>query len=168
MEVDQHVPEETSPSLPNGGAVGNPGEFRIKSPIRMRYEAEVKFLKETNGDLEAIRERLGLSRRKICQLLLVDPSAWTRWTAEGGEAPPHIYRALDWYLAGLEKDPEYRRLAKRFAQWLMHEKNHEGRLASLEALLRKRKPEALWRDLVAPLLAFLGGILLVYFSLKLR
>src|ERR1700722_3932517 len=134
---------------------------RIKSAVRMRYEAEVQFLKQQNGDLEQIREKLGLSRRKICQLLLVDPSAWTRWTSVDGEAPPHIYRALDWYLSILEKDPEYRRLAQRFSQWLNHEKDHEGRLASLEALLENRRPQAPWRDIVAPLLAFLGGILLV-------
>jgi len=160
MEIDRHEYEETQ-ILPVG-------ETRIKSSNRMRYEAEVKFLKESNGELEAIRERLGLSRRKICQLLLVDPSAWTRWTAPDGEAPPHIYRALDWYLAGLEKDPEYRRLAKRFAEWLGHEKDHEGRLASLEALLQNRKPQVPWRDIAAPLLAFLGGILFMYFSLRLR
>src|SRR5262245_48633409 len=106
-----------------------------KSSNRIRYEAEVLFLKRQNGDLEQIRQRLGLSRRKICQLLLVDPSAWTRWTSSGGEAPPHIYRALDWYLSMMEKDPEYRRLAMRFAEWLKHERDYEARLASLETLL---------------------------------
>src|ERR1700722_20019780 len=139
---------------------------RIKSAVRMRYEAEVQFLKQQNGDLEEIREKLGLSRRKICQLLLVDPSAWTRWTAEGGEAPPHIYRALDWYLSILEKDPEYRRLAQRFSQWLNHEKDHEGRLKSLESLLRNQRPEAPWRDILAPLLAFVAGGIFLYFSFK--
>lgn len=113
--------------------------LRVKSAIRMRYEAEVSFLRKQNGELEQIRERLGLSRRKICQLLLVDPSAWTRWTAPGSEAPPHIYRALDWYLSIMEKDPEYRRLATRFAQWLSQEKDYEGRLASLERLLSTQK-----------------------------
>jgi hypothetical protein len=143
------------------------GETRIKSSNRMVYEAEVLFLKNQNGDLEVIRERLGLSRRKICQLLLVDPSAWTRWTAPGNEAPPHIYRALDWYLAGMEKDPEYRRLAKRFSEWLSHEKDHEGRLASLEALLEDRRQQPLWREIAGPLLAFSAGILMMYFVSKL-
>src|SRR5476651_2282161 len=155
MDLDRHEQEEPQ--------ILSATENRIKSPSRMVYEAEVLFLKNQNGDLEVIRERLGLSRRKICQLLLVDPSAWTRWTGPGGEAPPHIYRALDWYLSIMEKDPEYRRLAKRFAEWLNHEKDHEGRLASLEALLQNRQPkhQARWRDIAAPLLAFLGGILLV-------
>ncbi|MGZ3722014.1 MAG: hypothetical protein ACXVA9_03725 [Bdellovibrionales bacterium] len=144
------------------------GETRIKSSNRMVYEAEVLFLKNQNGDLEVIRERLGLSRRKICQLLLVDPSAWTRWTSPGNEAPPHIYRALDWYLAGMEKDPEYRRLAKRFAEWLSHEKDHEGRLASLESLLQNKPRPPHWREIASPILAFLGGILLMFFALRLR
>jgi hypothetical protein len=125
-------------------AIGNPG-LKVKSSTRMRYEAEVLFLKRQNGDLDEIRQKLGLSRRKICQLLLVDPSAWTRWTQPGGEAPPHIYRALDWYISILEKDPEYRRLANRFGQWLNQEKDVEGRLANLEAAIQTKSP-GFWRD----------------------
>ena len=162
MEID-HVILEPREDL-------TASEIRVKSPIRMRYEAEVLFLKRQNGELEAIRERLGLSRRKICQLLLVDPSAWTRWSGPKGEAPPHIYRALDWYLSIMEKDPEYRRLAKRFAEWLSHEKDYEGRLSSLESLLRNEPgpKRELWRELAVPAMAFLAGILLVYFARKLH
>lgn len=59
------------------------------------------------GDLEAIRKSLGLSRRKICKLLLVDPSSWTRWTKPGGpDAPAYIYRSLQWCLAIMDKYPE--------------------------------------------------------------
>ena len=36
---------------------------------------------------------------------MVDPSAWTRWTKNGEKAPPHIYRALQWYLIMNEKIP---------------------------------------------------------------
>ncbi len=79
-----------------------------KSSLRMKYEAETEIIKKTHGDLEAIRRHLGLSKRKMSQLLLVDPSAWTRWTSEGGEAPPHIYRALEWYLIMQDKHPEMR------------------------------------------------------------
>ena len=78
---------------------------RGKTPLRMRYDAELRLIRARVGNLEDIRGKLGLSRRKICQLLLVDPSAWTRWTAAGGDAPPHIYRALEWYLLLSEKDP---------------------------------------------------------------
>lgn len=125
MEIERNEPR---PSLGTKMPLEKP-----RSSTRMRYEAEVGFLKKQNGNLDQIREKLGLSRRQICQLLLVDPSAWTRWTSPGGEAPPHIYRALDWYLSILEKDPEYRRLSHRFGEWLAQEKNVEGRLRKLEA-----------------------------------
>ena len=160
MEMDRFLPESSTTTLST--------ESRVKSSTRMRFEAEVSFLKSQNGSLEDIRRTLGLSRRKICQLLLVDPSAWTRWTADGGDAPPHIYRALDWYLAIMEKDPEYRRLAKRFAGWLNHEKDHEGRLASLEARLQDPAAPTSWRDALVPFLAFAGGCLFAYFALYAR
>lgn len=76
-----------------------------KSANRLRYDAEIRVIRARLGGLEEMRAKLGLSRRKICQLLLVDPSAWTRWTSPGGEAPPHIYRALEWYILLTEKDP---------------------------------------------------------------
>lgn len=82
------------------------------SSQKMRYNAQVDVLKKQIGDLEEIRAKLGLSQRKICQLLMVDPSAWTRWTKysrlsnkKKAGAPPHIYRALQWYLALQTKIP---------------------------------------------------------------
>ncbi len=77
------------------------GKSRNSSPKtsqRIRYEAEVAVIQKRHGGLEEIRNSLGLSQRKICELLLVDASAWTRWTKEGEKAPPHVYRALAWYL----------------------------------------------------------------------
>lgn len=76
---------------------------RTKSSNRMIYEAQVKAIRQQIGELEEIRDKLGLSQRKMCQLLMVDPSAWNRWTQEEGSAPPHIWRALQWYFA-LKKD----------------------------------------------------------------
>lgn len=78
---------------------------RAKSSLRLKYEAETHVIERKLGDLEAIRGKLGLTQRKMAQLLLVDPSAWTRWTKGGDEAPPHIYRMLQWYLALEEKYP---------------------------------------------------------------
>ena len=83
---------------------------RVKTHQRMHYEAQVNVIRhQIGGDLEAVRLKLGLSQRKICQLLLVDPSAWSRWTnaLDGREiqAPPHIYRALQWYMTLQEKIP---------------------------------------------------------------
>jgi len=81
---------------------------RAKSSLRFKYEAEVSSVIKTHGELEDIRRNLGLSKRKISQLLMVDPSAWTRWTKPKGEAPPHIYRALEWFLLLQEKHPQYK------------------------------------------------------------
>lgn len=75
------------------------------SSLRLRYEAEVAVIRKSLGGLEEIRTGLGLSRRKMCQLLMVDPSAWTRWTKRGSHPPAHVYRALQWYLALIDKQP---------------------------------------------------------------
>ncbi|PWU16685.1 MAG: hypothetical protein C5B49_10220 [Bdellovibrio sp.] len=80
-------------------------ELRIKTSLRMKYEAEAAVIEKNLGNLDQIRQDLGLSARKICQLLMVDPSAWSRWTRPGGKAPPHIWRALQWYLSLQEKVP---------------------------------------------------------------
>jgi len=74
-----------------------------KSALRMRYAAETKVFRDQHGGLENIRQKLGFSRRKMCQLLLVDPSAWTRWMKDESKVPPHIYRSLEWFLALNEK-----------------------------------------------------------------
>lgn len=78
---------------------------RSKTSLRMHYEAQVSVIQKQLGNLEDIRGNLGLSQRKMSQLLMVDPSSWTRWTRKGDEAPPHIWRALQWYLALIEKLP---------------------------------------------------------------
>ena len=83
---------------------------RLKTSLRMNYEAQVSRIQRQIGDLEVVRKTLGLSQRKMCQLLLVDPSAWSRWTKksdpnEPGSAPPHVWRALQWYMALHEKIP---------------------------------------------------------------
>ncbi|MEZ0392584.1 MAG: hypothetical protein ACAH59_10225 [Pseudobdellovibrionaceae bacterium] len=79
--------------------------LKAKSSHRMHYEAQVEVIRRQLGDLDEIRGKLGLSQRKICQLLMVDPSAWTRWMKNGDSAPPHIYRALQWYAILREKLP---------------------------------------------------------------
>ncbi|MBK7842626.1 MAG: hypothetical protein IPJ71_02865 [Bdellovibrionales bacterium] len=81
------------------------GADRSKTPLRLKYEAETAVIQKKIGHLEDIRNSLGLSRRKMAQLLLVDPSAWTRWTKNEDSAPPHIFRALQWYMALIDKQP---------------------------------------------------------------
>lgn len=83
------------------------------------YFAEKNQIKSEIGNLEEIREQLGLSQRKICQMLLVDPSSWTKWIKPGQDAPAYIYRSLQWCLAILEKYPETHPLALQ----LMREKS---------------------------------------------
>ncbi|MBY0386506.1 hypothetical protein K2X05_15220 [bacterium] len=99
MEFERHVDLSSTQTT---------SKERIPSSLRMKYSAEVQLIINKWGDLEQMRKTLGLSQRKICQLLLVDPSAWTRWTRnpESSEAPPHVFRALSWYLLLLNKSPE--------------------------------------------------------------
>lgn len=80
---------------------------RGKTSLRMLYEAEAAVIIKKIGPLEDVRQRLGLSRRKISQLLMVDPSAWTRWTTGETPPPPHIVRSLQWYLALIKEQPEW-------------------------------------------------------------
>lgn len=79
--------------------------LRVKTSLRMVYEAQAEVIRRQIGELEEVREKFGLNARKICQLLMVDPSAWNRWTRPGNTAPPHIWRALQWYSIVNEKIP---------------------------------------------------------------
>src|SRR4051812_10712453 len=107
MRPDLHEPPE--PLMPTPG--------RTKSSQRMKYEAEVRLFRASFGGLEDVRLRLGLSQRKICQLLLVDPSAWTRWGRDESRVPPHIYRVLEWYISLAEKDPGRSLIGSLQKQW---------------------------------------------------
>lgn len=78
---------------------------RSKTSLRMHYEAQAEVIRKQIGDLEQVRLNLGLSARKLCQLIMVDPSAWTRWTKHNDQAPPHVWRALQWYMIIQEKIP---------------------------------------------------------------
>ncbi|KYG65276.1 hypothetical protein AZI87_12025 [Bdellovibrio bacteriovorus] len=107
MEIDvlglgQEMDEKAT--LNEGFLEGDVGP-RSKTSLRIHYEAQVSVIQKQIGNLEEIRGILGLSQRKMAQLLLVDPSSWTRWTKQNDEAPPHIWRALQWYMALREKIP---------------------------------------------------------------
>ncbi len=78
--------------------------LKSKTSLRMTYEAQARVIQNQIGDLESVRRKLGLSARKMCQLLLVDPSAWTRWK-KGENPPPHLWRSLQWYMTIQEKIP---------------------------------------------------------------
>lgn len=78
-----------------------------KSSLRLKYEAEVRVIEAKLGPLDQIRKDLGLSKRKLAQLLMVDPSALTRWSHRPETIPPIVFRALQWYYALIEKKPEW-------------------------------------------------------------
>jgi len=65
-----------------------------------------ELIKSQIGEVEDVRKSLGLSQRKMCQLLLIDPSTWSRWVTGKTEPPPYVYRMLQWGLAVMEKYPE--------------------------------------------------------------
>ena len=80
-------------------------DSQAKTSQRLHYEAQVKVIRQQIGSLESVRATLGLSSRKMAQLLMVDPSAWSRWTKSSEGPPPHVWRALQWYMAMQEKIP---------------------------------------------------------------
>lgn len=94
-----------SPDMELLDFIDEDGRLKSKSSNRMLYEAQIEVIKKQIGDLEQVREALGLTQRKMAQLLMVDPSAWTRWTKSGDRVPPHIFRALQWYMILQEKIP---------------------------------------------------------------
>ncbi len=127
-------------STPDMGATAGfetPFSGRAKSALRLKYEAEAEVLRKKIGDLETIRAQLGLSQRAICQLLWVDPSAWTRWAKRGEKAPPHIYRALQWYLALADKYPA---LDVNF--WLATSRQAQDPQAQYEAISKTNREVA--------------------------
>jgi len=126
--------------------------------LNAEYKSITDQIKKEIGSLEEIRTRLALSRRAICKLLMVDPSAWTRWTKskDGVDAPPHIYQALKWYLQLIGKNPdvhaplqfeqkmellrkdsalEIARIKKEFQDYLKN--NPKGELVHQESSLEK-------------------------------
>jgi hypothetical protein len=77
----------------------------FKTSLKMHYDAQTAVIERQLGGLESVRSKLGLSQRKMAQLLMVDPSAWTRWNRPGIKAPGVVWRALQWYMILNEKVP---------------------------------------------------------------
>lgn len=105
MDLEQE--RQVSENVPLNKISSGSSASRGKTPLRLRYEAEVRVLKAQLGSIEDIRQQLGLTQRKVCQLLMVDPSTWTRWLKDEDRVPPHIYRAFQWYLQLIDKKPEW-------------------------------------------------------------
>ncbi len=79
---------------------------RKKTSLNLKYQAESQVIRNKIGSIEDVRKDLGVSQRKMAQLLMVDPSSWNRWS-KTGKTPSYIYRSLQWYLALIEKQPEW-------------------------------------------------------------
>lgn len=94
--------------------------------------------------LENIRIKLGLSRRQICKLLKVDPSAWTRWMKSPQGAPPHVHQSLEWYTKLVEQNPETfapQLLAQKFESSNKESEIQISRLKREVEILRKENLE---------------------------
>lgn len=63
-----------------------------------KQRLHLEFLKKSIGPLEHLRHRLGLSQRKMSELLLADPTSWSRWIKKPDSMPSTIYQSLFWYL----------------------------------------------------------------------
>ncbi|MCB0393920.1 MAG: hypothetical protein KDD25_05145 [Bdellovibrionales bacterium] len=106
--------------------------FKRVGTYGLEYEIKKNRIVEKHGDLDSIRKKLGLSQRQICRELFVDPSAWSRWTKAGSDAPPHIYRTLDLLLSGgeaIEKRVEIRENPKFM-------RSQEALLMKLQTLMK--------------------------------
>jgi transcriptional regulator with XRE-family HTH domain len=79
--------------------------LKSKTSLRMLYEAKSNLIRKQLGGLKGVQRELQLSQRKLAQLLMVDPSTWTRWVKNEDSIPPHIWRSLEWFLALQNKVP---------------------------------------------------------------
>lgn len=75
-------------------------EFLRNLNSRLSSNAEVEF-----EWIEEIRTHLALSRRQICLLLKLDPSAWSRWE-KTESIPRSVFQALIWYVQIVEQNPQ--------------------------------------------------------------
>ena len=84
-----------------------------KTKSRGRNEITASLIQKQIGDIEQVRASLGLNKKRMCELLLIDPSTWTRWTTGKTAPPPWLYRTLQWGLAVMDKHPEFHPLLIR-------------------------------------------------------
>ncbi|MCS6837560.1 MAG: helix-turn-helix transcriptional regulator [Bdellovibrionaceae bacterium] len=100
----KHMDEVTSGTI-NPFFNGDDGNSKKKSSLRASFEVSAQGIRNQIGGLKGVQAKLGLNQRKLAQLLMVDPSTWNRWLKDEDKVPPHIWRALQWYLALEEKLP---------------------------------------------------------------
>lgn len=98
MQTKADLVEEKRESAPRRGSAEK------SQSLRQQYLQEKQQIIEQIGDLNSIRIGLGLSQRRLCQILMVDPSAWTRWMKS--DAPPIVYKALAWLVELKRLNPD--------------------------------------------------------------
>lgn len=151
--------------------------LKSKSSLKMQYEAEASVIHKKVGSIDQIRGDLGLSKRQLAQLLLVDPSSLTRWQKED-DVPPYIYRSLQWYLALVEKHPEWHPqnrfgLSSQSNELLMlkNEVEHlkaisEENFKNFESKLKQQETsKPLW-NFLAFAFCFFAGIFITYIIMR--
>lgn len=150
---------------------------KIKSSLKMQYEAESAVIKKKLGDIDQIRGDLRLSKRQMAQILLVDPSSLTRWQKEE-TTPPYIYRSLQWYLALIDKHPEWHPqnrfgyprssneilLLKNEIEKLKHQSN-QG-LQSVEKQILSKKNTVNLVLFMTSTVCFFAGIFITYIIMR--
>tara|TARA_Y100000780_G_scaffold232398_1_gene263490 strand:- start:13437 stop:14189 length:753 start_codon:yes stop_codon:yes gene_type:complete len=76
-----------------------------KSSRKMQMDSKAKSIEKRIGHIESLRINLGMNKKELSDLLMVDPSAMNRWCKGESNAPGYIYQALEWYLMATEKHP---------------------------------------------------------------
>ncbi len=100
---------------PREGGVGTLGGSQgVIKKHHDKYGSAIQEIQKQHGGLEDMRVKLNISRKQICDFLMVDPSAWSRWTAgeKGGDrsaVPPHVYRTMALIMAssGVQADSAF-------------------------------------------------------------
>lgn len=108
----------------------NPNENQGASNLRDEYNLEKQRIIAEFGGLRGMRDVLGLSQRRLCRLLMVDPSAWTRWNKT--DAPPHIYQALKWLIELKKINPEVTGPADLHKRVDLIQSSTQAKIAELE------------------------------------
>ncbi len=150
---------EIHDALPPRNELNEKNDFKeaVSSGLKTR-EFNLKtagLIKSQIGDIEEVRKGLGLSKRKMCQMLLIDPSTWTRWTTGKTVPPPYVYRMLQWGLAVMDRYPEVHPLVnyEKFEQSKKVEELY-SRLAILEE--NKAVSSAIVKEKTFPRLLLVG------------
>lgn len=69
-----------------------------RDSLTVQYIKEKEKIIAEHGSLQEMRLKLGMSKSKIANMLLVKPSTWSRWEKNPEKAPPYIFQSVKWFL----------------------------------------------------------------------